>query len=118
MFVYSVAAHCLWSDDGKIITTKGASGYHEASNVSALDDLVDIGAIPLGLWQMLKAYNSRALGGVVIPLLPLNHMARCRMGFSIFGAVRKDKYANGIVLPITARNKLSRSNDKILLVIE
>jgi hypothetical protein len=118
MFVYSITAHSLWDSSGKLLTNKGKSGYGDAINNAYLTALTDIGATPCGLWQILKIYNSTANGALALPLLPLSHNAHNRLNFHIFGSIRADRRANGIVLPVSARLVISRSKYKTILIIE
>ena len=118
MWVYSVTAKTLWKNTGDVVTTRCSSGHDGAKDISQLDDMKDIGPIPRGTWQVLNGFDSVAIGAKTIPLLPLDHAAKKRAGFTLHGNMVKMSQANGIAMPLSIRNKIDKSKDKTILVIE
>lgn len=114
MFLYSVTKHTLWDDNGNLLTSSCSSGYDEAANCSRLDDMTDIGPIPCSSWAIFQSFGE----DFDMPLLPLDHGANRRVGFSLHGNCRKKSKRAGIYLPLEIRRRISESGDTLLLVVE
>lgn len=118
MWVYSVTKKTLWKNSGGVVTSRCNSGHDGATNISALEDMEDIGPIPRGTWQILNGFDSKSAGAKTIPILPLDHKARNRTGFTLHGNIGRIPQANGIAMPLSVRNKIDKSKDKVILIIE
>lgn len=113
-------------EDGKVIS-RGYSGKARGRNNPALQGVAGTGPIPRGRWRMTSVYNSARVGPFAITLHAIDavpddiHQATGRSAFRIHGdSIRAPGTAsNGcIILPRAVRERLWRTGDRTLEVIE
>lgn len=117
----------LYSDTKKNLVSSGYSGAGRGKNNPSLQNLQGIGPIPRGKWKMIRVYNSNSVGPFTIELMALDeklndiHEASRRSAFRIHGDSIKNagNASRGcIILPRAVRERMWKSKDKIIEVIE
>ena len=81
---YVIAHGELYDENG--LRCVGYSGFGEGKNNPAMQDVPDVGPVPVGTYTLGEPENSKALGPYAIPLIPsaLNRMFG-RSGLFIHG---------------------------------
>lgn len=102
------------------LITYGYAGHGKGKNNPDLETEPFVGPIPRGFYTIGKPRRSKRTGPHVIDLVPFLHDAHQRTAFQIHGdSIRNPGHAsNGcIILSRWARNLISESGDKALLVV-
>lgn len=120
MYIWDQSRGELWRN-GEFIA-KGYAGYGEGKNNPAAQGKRGIGPIPRGKWKMTYVKNSPNTGPFTIVLVPLAGTDTLgRSEFRIHGDSIKNpgKASYGcIILGRAIRDKIWKSNDRIIEVIE
>ena len=112
--------------DGKFVCF-GYSGAGEGKNNPAMQGIRAVGPIPRGDWKIGRAYRSENTGPMTIPLYALDgqlddkHQPTGRSAFRIHGdSIKNPGTASRgcIILPRSIREKMWRSGDRDLRVVE
>lgn len=106
------------SYNGNIIAT-GYAGKGAAKNDPAKENIPFQGPIPKGKYTIGPVYAHKTLGPVVMNLDPVGHNALGRTLFRIHGDNSTSTASEGcIIMPRFAREKISTSTDKMLIVVQ
>lgn len=109
----------LYKDEAFIFS--GYSGHGEGVNNPLLQQIHNVGPLPLGLWEIMSAFDSSQFGECVMRLLALEDTNDFgRGGFLIHGDEKEfpgeHKASHGcLVLPLTIRQQIAKGDDKQLL---
>lgn len=113
--------------DGALFSL-GYSGKGRGKNNPALQGMQGLGPIPRGDWHMVRVYNSANVGPYAIELHAIDakpdddtHQPTGRGAFRVHGDSIKNpgSASNGcIILPRNVRERMWKSNDHLLRVIE
>lgn len=122
MWVYQQSTGKLWDPKGVHLHT-GYSGSRANGgfNNPSVEDAVNIGPIPKGIWAIGEPYNSSNIGPKAIPLNPHLHGAKGRTYFRIHGdsASNPGGASKGcIIMPPSVRDLIISNQCKFLMVIE
>ena len=120
MWIYSQTSGKLWNDAGECIGV-GYSGFEEGKNNPRLQDVVNLGPIPRGLYHITQLYHSKKVGRNSLKLAPVGHDALKRTNLVMHGdSVTRPGYASKgcVVQKLTPRLTVWRSSDHLLKVIE
>lgn len=123
-WTYQIRTGRLFSPDNQLISTGYAGGAHgtapEAVNNPDMCAAKNVGPLPPGFYMMGMSVKHPRLGAISIPLTPDpdNDMLG-RGDFYIHGDTRSAGCASEgcIIMPRTAREMLSRSDDRELIVV-
>lgn len=116
MWKYIQASGQLEDPTGKVIAT-GYSGHGPGRNSPAMQNVHDIGPIPVGTFHIGAAEDSKQLGPVAMPLTQLAGDTFGRSGFFIHGDDLQHDASHGcVILPHDVRLEINKSNDKMLIV--
>lgn len=122
MWNYSQSSGALLDATGKCVAT-GYSGHGDGLNDGDLQDVVDVGPIPRGLWSIAPPRDTATHGPYVLPLTPhADTETFGRDGFLIHGDevehAGEHLASHGcIILPHDAREAIWNSNDHLLKVV-
>lgn len=120
MWVWDQSAGTL-SRDG-ILISRGYSGYKRGKNNPSLQSAKGIGPIPQGMWTITEKYDSANVGPYALKLEPaIDTQVYGRSAFRIHGdSIRNPGNASHgcVILPRTIREKIWKSQDKLLKVVE
>lgn len=115
------------SQDGRFVSS-GYSGKGRGKNNPSLEGVRGVGPIPTGKYKILAPYNSKRVGPYALPLEPIDekmgddtHQRTGRGAFRMHGdsVSRPGDASNGcIIMPRVVRERVGRSTDKILEVVE
>ena len=108
--------------------SRGYSGKGRGKNNPSLENVAGVGPVPTGLWEIKAPYNSRNVGPYALPIYAVDatpnndiHDKTGRSAFRIHG----DKISapgtasrGCIILPRNCREKIWKSGDHQLLVVE
>lgn len=125
-WVYHQSTGELWKD-GRYVS-RGYSGKGRGKNNPSLQGVQGVGPIPKGRWKILAPYNSANVGPYAIPLEAMDskygddkHQETGRSAFRIHGdSIKAPGTASRgcIILPRVIRERIGKSTDKILEVVE
>ena len=106
------------SHNGRIIAT-GYSGAGLGRNNSGAENLRNVGPIPRGRYRIGAPRDTTTHGPHVLDLTPDGHNALGRDGFLIHGDNLRHTASTGcIILKRTVRDRISRSADNVLVVVD
>ena len=109
------------SRDGVVIS-KGYSGANRGKNNPSMQSAVAVGPIPQGDWNITERYDSKRVGPYALVLEPrAGTQTFGRSAFRIHGdSVRNPGTASHgcIILPRAIREKIWKSQDRLLKVVE
>lgn len=121
MWTWDQSAGKLYDKNGDEIAV-GYSGYGEGKNNPAMQFKRGIGPVPRGIWKMTRVYTSENTGPYTIELCPMAD-TQCfgRSAFRIHGdSIKQPGSASHgcIILTRTIREKMYKSGDMLLKVVE
>ncbi len=115
------------SQDGRFVSS-GYSGKGRGKNNPSLEGVRGVGPIPTGQYKILAPYSSPSVGPYTLPLEPIDskmgddtHERTGRGAFRMHGdkISRPGDASKGcIIMPRDIRERVGRSADKILEVVE
>jgi len=102
----------------KVVAT-GYAGKGAAKNDPTKENVPYSGPIPRGKYKIGAAYKHNSLGPIVMNLDPIGHNALGRKLFRIHGDNATGTASEGcIIMPRFVRDKISKSTDKVLIVVK
>lgn len=120
MWTYNSSNGTL-SRNGQVVTTDGWSGHDSGRNNPAVENHIDLGPIPRGLWGIGEMVDTQSHGPCVMPLTPAEGTNTFgRGGFLIHGAsvLNAAESSKGcIILPRPVRIEIAESGDQVLEVV-
>lgn len=121
MWTYGQSTGRMYDPDGEL-AGEGYSGSLEGKNLSAMQNVHNVGPIPRGWYTMQPPVNSHTHGPYAIALVPdITNMMFGRDAFMIHGdsLVNPGHASEGcIILPHAARVAMWESHDPRVLVVE
>lgn len=117
LWYYSQSNH-TFSKDSDLITDDAYSGTGGGRNNPLMQNVRNVGPIPVGSYQIGAATNSHHTGPLTLPLSPLHGTNTFgRTAFRIHGDNRRHDASHGcIILSHAVRLKVNHSHDKTLVV--
>jgi hypothetical protein len=118
-WLYNQRSGQIRDPQGRLCADRGYSGAEPYKNVPGAEALRNAGPIPKGTYAIEPAVTSR--GPLTLPLLPVGHNACGRTDFRIHGdsRTRPGTASTGcIILPRSARELISSSKDRSLVVVD
>lgn len=119
-WVWDQSAGTLWH--AGTLVSRGYAGNGRGKNNPALQDVRSVGPIPRGLWRMTGVKDSSNTGPFTIVLEPEPGTdTRGRSAFRVHGdSVRNPGTASRgcIILPRAVRERMWRSGDRLIEVVE
>lgn len=117
MWTYNQANGELAQDDTVVAT--GYSGHAEGRNNPAMQDVVAVGPIPIGIYTIGEPCDTETHGPFVLRLTPDPGNDMCgRAGFLMHGDnARHDASQGCIIMPFTVRKRVWASGDHNLQVV-
>lgn len=108
--------------DSMVFVVKGYSGKGWAKNNPDAENVKAMGPIPKGLWRITSVYDSKRVGPFALVLEPEEGTATFgRSAFRVHGdSVRNPGTASlgCIILPRNVRERVWKSGDRMLRVVE
>lgn len=108
-------------DDRDALIAIGYSGGGEGKNNPALQNVHNVGPIPIGVYRIGRGIDTVTHGPLVLPLTPMNpNIMNGRYGFLIHGdsLVQPGTASEGcIIMPRDVRSLINDGGDKFIRVV-